>query len=68
MGHLIDGIKEILGKLRPWRVEHVKGDANSTAHILAREAFPCVIDWVWVEEIPNCICDIVTKEQCLLIN
>jgi len=39
MGHLIDGIKENLGKLSSWRVEHVKRDANYAVHILAREVF-----------------------------
>jgi len=68
MGHLIDGIKEGLGKLRSWRVEHVKRAANSTAHILVREAFSYVIDRVWVEEISYCIYDIVNKEQWLLID
>lgn len=67
MGHLIDEIKEVLGKLRLWRIEHVKRDTNSAAHILAREVFSCVIDKVWDEEISNCICDILTNEQCLLI-
>jgi len=63
MGHLIDAIKEGLGKLRSWRVEYVKSDANSATHMLAREAFSCVINRVWVEEIPNRIYDIVTKEN-----
>jgi hypothetical protein len=67
MGHLIDEIKEVLGKLRSWRIEHVKRDANFVAHILAREVFSCVIDKVWDEEISNCIYDILTNEQCLLI-
>jgi hypothetical protein len=56
-------IKEGLGKLRSWRVEYVKSDANSATHMLAREAFSCVINRVWVEEIPNRIYDIVTKEN-----
>jgi hypothetical protein len=50
MGHLIDGIKEDLGKLRSWMVEHVKRAANSTAYILARETFSCIIDRVWVKK------------------
>ncbi len=49
-------------------VEHVKRAANSTAHILVREAFSYVIDRVLVEEISYCIYDIVNKEQWLLID
>lgn len=37
IGHLIDGIKEGLRKLRSWRIEHDKRDANSAVHSLARE-------------------------------
>jgi len=54
--------KESLGKLRSWRVEHGKRNANSAAHVLAREAYSLR---VWIEEISNCICDIVTGEQWL---
>jgi hypothetical protein len=35
MGHIIDGIKEGLGVLRSWSIEHVKREANFAAHILA---------------------------------
>jgi hypothetical protein len=46
MGHLINGIKDGLSKLRSLSVEHVKRDANYAAHFLAREAIFSVIDRV----------------------
>ncbi len=50
------------GQVKIENVEHVKRAANSTAYILARETFSCVIDRVWVEKISHCIYVIVTKE------
>jgi len=63
MGNLINGIKDGLGKLRSWSIEHVKRDANYAAHFLACETIYSVIDKVLVEEISKCICGIVTNEQ-----
>jgi ribonuclease HI len=62
-GHIVDGIKLGLSQLRSWQINHVKRDANSAAHVLAREAIKNVIDRVWVEETPNCIYGIVLREQ-----
>ena len=59
-GHFIDGIKD---RLRSWRVKHLKRDANSAAHSLARKAILDVINKVWVKETSSCIYGIVNREQ-----
>lgn len=66
-GHIINGIKVGLCTLRSWQIVHIKRDANSTAHDLAREAISSVIDRVWVEKILNYIYGIVIKEQFALV-
>jgi hypothetical protein len=59
---IVDGIKFKLQQLRSWSIEHVKRDANTIAHTIAKEAISCVIDRVWVEEIPTCIFGIISME------
>jgi hypothetical protein len=48
-GHIVDGIKLELRPLRSWRIEHVKRDANVTAHTIEKETILGVIDRIWVE-------------------
>lgn len=43
-GHFVEGIKSILRSFLSARVVHVKRDANSTAHRLAKEVVIHVID------------------------
>jgi hypothetical protein len=59
----VDGIKAGLCQIRSWRIEHVKRNANLVAHTIAKNAILCVIDRVWVEETPNCICGTIFKER-----
>jgi hypothetical protein len=49
----------VLNNLRSWFIGHVKKDANSAAHILAKEAGRHANEQIWMEEIPNCILNIV---------
>jgi hypothetical protein len=35
-------------------------DCNFAAHGLARAAIKCIIDYILIEEILNCICEVVT--------
>jgi hypothetical protein len=41
---------------------HVKREANSAAHGLAREAVTHIVDSIWMEEILPWIYDIVIRE------
>jgi hypothetical protein len=61
-GHIVDDIKLELRQLRSWRIDHVKRDANTTTHTIAKKAILYVIDRVWVEEISSCICGIIFKK------
>jgi hypothetical protein len=63
MGHLINEIKDSLGKLRSWNIEYVKRNANNAAHFLAYKVIFSVINRVGVEKISNCFYDIVTNKQ-----
>jgi hypothetical protein len=58
----VDGIKHVLKSFQSSRVVHVKRDANSAAHWLAKEAVTHVIDADWVEDISQIIYDIVSRE------
>jgi hypothetical protein len=50
--HFTDRIKTELSSFRSFRVVHVRQEANSIAHGLAREVVCHVIDSIWLEEIP----------------
>jgi hypothetical protein len=55
---LVKDAKLILNSLSNWKSNHVHRNINGAAHILAKLASKNVID-----EIPDCICDIVQAEQ-----
>jgi hypothetical protein len=58
----VDGIIQGLSFFRSSIVAHVKREAKLMAHTLAREAANHVTDSVWLEDIPNSICSIITRE------
>jgi hypothetical protein len=58
-GHIVVGIQIHMRLLRLCMIEHIKSDANSMAQGLAKEAVKHVKYSVWIEEISNCIYDIV---------
>jgi hypothetical protein len=61
-GHFVEDIKLGLGSLRTFSFVHVKREANLATHGLAWEATTHVVDFIWMEEIPGVIYDIVCKE------
>jgi hypothetical protein len=65
-GHIIDDIREILNCIQSWQIGNVSRVVNSAAHNLAKTTVKQVIDRVWIEEISNCICDLVLLEQLAL--
>ena len=67
-GHLVEDARGVLNTNRSWTIGHVKREANSATHTLAKEAVKGVIDHIWMEEIPFCIFDIVTLKQIALSN
>lgn len=61
-GHILDGIKSGLESFRSANIVHVKRDANSVAHGLARAAVTHIVDSIWMEEISPQIYDIVIRK------
>jgi ribonuclease HI len=65
-GQIIEDIHCVLGTRRQWHIRHVKREANSAAHGLAKFASRTSDLIVWMEESPSCILDIVILEQLAL--
>jgi ribonuclease HI len=65
-GHFIEGIKEQALLFRSFSVSHVRREANSAAHLLAKAASTQVRDDVWLEELLHFLSDIVFKEATAL--
>jgi hypothetical protein len=65
-GQIVEDIKLVLQSLRKWKVSHTKRDGNNAVHALAKEASRTVTDNTWIEEVPNCISNIVILEQSAL--
>jgi ribonuclease HI len=62
-GHFIEGIKQDVVYLRSNSFVHVSRALNEAAHTLARSAAANFCYDVWLEDIPSCIFDIVSREQ-----
>jgi ribonuclease HI len=61
-GHFIEAIQVELGTFRSSSIVHIRREANSTAHILTRNAATNFVDLLWLEDIPNSIFDTVLRE------
>lgn len=62
-GQIVDDARSYVRTLRSWMVHHVKTDANSGAHSLAKAAPAHFSYRIWIEETSSCIYNIVTLEQ-----
>jgi ribonuclease HI len=67
-GQLVEDTRMVIHSFSSWRVSHISRVANSAAHGLAKAAVKHIIDQVWMEEIPICICDVVLLEQSALFS
>jgi hypothetical protein len=47
--HLVEGIKSGMRYFRTASLGHIKGEANSAAHDLARETVTHIVDKIWME-------------------
>ena len=54
---VIEGVKEGLECFKAWRVTHIHGSGNTTAHIMARNAKMLNHCNIWVEDTPPIIAD-----------
>jgi ribonuclease HI len=62
-GHFIDGIRDLLGPSRRWRLHHVKRTANRAADGLAKEGLRSIEKQTWIDESPECVRTIVSSEH-----
>jgi ribonuclease HI len=60
--HFIEGIKQEVLKLNSYSFVHVPKALNEAAYTLAKSAAFNFCDDVWLEEVPLCIVDIVSRE------
>jgi hypothetical protein len=69
VGHLVEGIRNEVGFFRTYSFVHVARGLNEAAHILAKTVITNVVDDVWLEEIPPCILETITRDfQVLSVN
>lgn len=66
-GHIVTNTQQILNPLRGWQCLHVRRNANTTAHRLAKVAKHNFME-VWLEDSPDCICDVILMEQSAAID
>lgn len=64
--HLVEGIRNEMGFFRTYSIVHVARGLNEAAHILAKTMIANVVDDVWLEEIPLCILEIITRDLQVL--
>jgi ribonuclease HI len=65
-GQIIDDVKMVLNSLRKWSSRHIKREANSAAHGLAKYTTRINESQVWLEDAPTCIFEVVNLEQLAL--
>ena len=65
-GQVIGDIKLVLHSRRSWIANHVKREAKSAAHGLAKVVLRSSAELIWMEETPPCVNDIVVVERCAL--
>jgi ribonuclease HI len=66
-GQILEDIHAVLRSFRWKEIKHVKREANSAAHTLAKLAASNYMNKVWMEEVPNSILSTVTLECNTLI-
>ena len=67
-GHFMEDARRYMSDLATLSFVHVVRGANSSAHILAKEACTHVIDKYWWHSIPSCIGGIIRKEELSLLS
>ncbi|KAG2708037.1 hypothetical protein I3760_05G172800, partial [Carya illinoinensis] len=62
-GSVIEDIKKLLNTRNEWNVQFVYENSNEVAHLLAKEVLHLQSELVLIEEVPNCIRNIVERER-----
>ena len=66
-GQIVEDGRSVLCTRRSWVASHVKREANSAAHLLAKDALQNSHNRVWMEEDPICIISVLSLEQLALV-
>ncbi|KAB2612730.1 hypothetical protein D8674_035046 [Pyrus ussuriensis x Pyrus communis] len=62
MGSIIEDVKHLLSTVSEACVAHIRRQANSVAHRLARFALHCGNDCTWLDAPPSIICDLLEED------
>ncbi|XP_059429127.1 uncharacterized protein LOC132162934 [Corylus avellana] len=63
IGLMVTDIKRELETLSQWRMQFVPRGSNGVAHILSKEATTSFLNKCWINEVPDCIKDLVLLES-----
>ena len=66
-GHLIEDARVLLERFTTWDIHYVGRSANFAAHNIAKLAANMGINKEWSGEIPNCISDVIRREQSVIL-
>ena len=59
IGNIIEDVKILSKTMKSCEFHHTKREANQVAHTLAHNAIKVVSELVWIEEIPQCVSDVI---------
>jgi predicted metal-dependent RNase len=62
-GHFVESICQEIHYLPTIDFKHVHQESNMAAHVMAKHALTSNENRCWLEDIPNCIFQIVCREQ-----
>ena len=62
IGNIIEDVKILSKTMKSCEFHHKKREANQVAHTLARNAIKVVSELVWIEEIPQCVSDVILMD------
>ena len=62
IGNLIEDVKNMMKLLKGCKVQHVKREANEATHLLAKSACLVEEEVYWVEDYPNFLCIVISRE------
>ena len=62
IGNIIEDVKILSKTMKNCEFHHTKREANQVAHTFARNAIKVVSELVWIEEIPQCVSDVILMD------
>lgn len=62
-GSVIEDVKKLLNTKNGWNVQFLYRNSNEATHLLAKEALHLQFELAWIEEVPDCIRNIIENER-----